>query len=72
MQKSARNVKTDDTTHIPKGCERVYCEEGFWRKAQQASQAGPKMVLRKQGKETGLGFLLWVGDGVAEGRPFVV
>ena len=66
-QKSDRSVKIDDATHIPKGCEKVYCEEDFLGKNMAGFPGWSKKVLRKQGKETGLGFLLWVGGGVGCG-----
>lgn len=52
------DVKTDDTTYTPRGCEVYYHSLGFSAESRVASQAGQKMTCRK-GKEDCLGVGLW-------------
>lgn len=69
LQKSDRGVKTDDATHVPRGCEKVCSKKAFWGKHGSLPNWSRK-VLRKQVKEMGLGFLLREGSRVGRGLWF--
>lgn len=62
--KFGSDVKTDDATHTPKVHYSHY--KAFWG-VQGRLPRRSKNGSREQGKETGLGFLLWLKDGAEWG-----
>lgn len=60
-------METGDATHTSRGYENVfYLHKALWCKQGLPSEL-VKNGLREQGRETGLGFFLWLGVGSSEG-----